>query len=528
MHMRLLLNRVSFALLACGLVAMALAMPASAAITSTAITTPGTSPLYSMYNADTPSTFAVAGTTDSTTPATDKVDLRCFYGSPAVSILVQAGVSLTGTGAFSVPTASLAAINSRGCRLRAVPAGSTSNSNSYRGPLMLTGYQSTNKITGGPNNGTAYDFYVREPQVSAAADYRSIGGGGWWDQILVNQAYGFDADVFYANAFLWGGNMDGTADTASDIKVDGQNAYDSSGANSRFARSGSCPPTCDGSRDNAGFPPLTYSVAQNTTTGDVTVHESENLVRCPPGIAYPPTHATCPSFTSTGVKVDRTIVQDHDGHLGLVSDNFSSTDGQQHAIDLLYDNDQYLGNSRQPNIGYLFPGQSAYAVHVRGDTVTVPARPASILVKNPSADDGDPNTGQGAITYSVAPSQIMFVSPSNYGSSDFTMHYTGTVPATGALTYKFGYSVEYTTAAVTADALEVLHSFTPCVVPKVKNKTLSQAKAALKKAYCALGKVTKAKSKTVKKGRVISSKPAAGVTKPFGTLVNLKVSKGKR
>src|SRR5262249_56149000 len=43
-----------------------------------------------------------------------------------------------------------------------------------------------------------------------------------------------------------------------------------------------------------------------------------------------------------------------------------------------------------------------------------------------------------------------------------------------------------------------------CVVPKVKGKTLTAAKRAIRKAGCSVGKVTKAFSGKVKKGRVIS------------------------
>ncbi len=503
-------------------------MPASAAITTTTVTTPAGGPVYSTYNADTPNTIALAGTTDSTATATDKVDLRCFYGSPAQNRLVQAGVPLAANGSFSVPAANLASLIATECRLRAVPAGTTFNSNVFRGPLMLTSFFSTNKIGGGPNAGTAYDFFAWGQQPTGAADYRSIGGGGLWDSYLVNESYGIDVDVFFFNAALWYSNMDGLGDTRSEIQVGGQDAYDSTGAYRIFNRSGACPPNCNGSQDNAGFPPVTYTFAQDTTTGNVTIHESESLVRCPSAVAYPPTHATCGSFVATGVKVERTMVQDHGGHVTWITDSYSSTDGQAHPLDLLYENIQYLGGSKQPNIGYQFAGQSAYAAHVKGDIVTVPARPGSVYIKNLNADDGDPTTGQASITYSIAPTQNLFLSPANSGTSSFTMHYAGTVPASGALTYRFGYVTERTTAAVVADTLEVLHSFTPCKVPKLKGKTLSQAKAALKKANCALGKVTKAKSKTVKKGRVISSKPAAGVTKPWGTLVNLKISRGKK
>ena len=66
-----------------------------------------------------------------------------------------------------------------------------------------------------------------------------------------------------------------------------------------------------------------------------------------------------------------------------------------------------------------------------------------------------------------------------------------------------------------------------CVVPKVKGKKLAAAKTAIKRAHCSVGKVRKAFSARVKKGRVISQKPAPGKRLRAGSKVNLKVSKGK-
>ena len=67
-----------------------------------------------------------------------------------------------------------------------------------------------------------------------------------------------------------------------------------------------------------------------------------------------------------------------------------------------------------------------------------------------------------------------------------------------------------------------------CKVPAVKGKTLAAAKKALKKANCAVGKVTKKASSTVAKGKVISTKPGAGTKHKAGTKVALTVSSGKR
>jgi beta-lactam-binding protein with PASTA domain len=65
-----------------------------------------------------------------------------------------------------------------------------------------------------------------------------------------------------------------------------------------------------------------------------------------------------------------------------------------------------------------------------------------------------------------------------------------------------------------------------CKVPNVVGKTKAQAKKALRNANCKLGKVTKQKSATVAKGKVISSNPVAGTIHKKGAKVNLKISSG--
>jgi uncharacterized delta-60 repeat protein len=67
-----------------------------------------------------------------------------------------------------------------------------------------------------------------------------------------------------------------------------------------------------------------------------------------------------------------------------------------------------------------------------------------------------------------------------------------------------------------------------CVVPKLKGKTLRAAKLALTKAHCSVGKVTRAFSAKVKKGRVLSQKPKPGTRLPAGSKVRLTLSKGKK
>jgi hypothetical protein len=67
----------------------------------------------------------------------------------------------------------------------------------------------------------------------------------------------------------------------------------------------------------------------------------------------------------------------------------------------------------------------------------------------------------------------------------------------------------------------------PCVVPKVKGKTLKLAKRSIRTHACTVGTIKHATSRTVKKNRVISQKPKPGKRLKHGAKVNLVVSKGR-
>ncbi|MGZ4339132.1 MAG: InlB B-repeat-containing protein [Gaiellaceae bacterium] len=66
------------------------------------------------------------------------------------------------------------------------------------------------------------------------------------------------------------------------------------------------------------------------------------------------------------------------------------------------------------------------------------------------------------------------------------------------------------------------------IVPNVKGKKLATAKRAIVKAGCRVGKIRRAYSARVKKGRVISQHPAPRTRVHEGAKVSLLVSKGKR
>jgi serine/threonine-protein kinase len=81
-------------------------------------------------------------------------------------------------------------------------------------------------------------------------------------------------------------------------------------------------------------------------------------------------------------------------------------------------------------------------------------------------------------------------------------------------------------------AANVSHAFAiaraPCTVPKVVGKSLAAAKTALAKKGCRTGKVGRAYSSKVTKGRVISQNRRAGRKIAAGSKVNLVLSRGRK
>jgi uncharacterized protein with von Willebrand factor type A (vWA) domain len=79
-----------------------------------------------------------------------------------------------------------------------------------------------------------------------------------------------------------------------------------------------------------------------------------------------------------------------------------------------------------------------------------------------------------------------------------------------------------------ASAISVtLKPLPPCKVPQLRGETLSAAKRALRRAGCGLGRVRSTRSRSVRKGRVISSRPGARARRAHGTKVALLLSRGR-
>jgi K319L-like, PKD domain/PASTA domain len=68
----------------------------------------------------------------------------------------------------------------------------------------------------------------------------------------------------------------------------------------------------------------------------------------------------------------------------------------------------------------------------------------------------------------------------------------------------------------------------PCRVPNLEGRTLTGARTVLRRRNCALGLVTRAFSRSVRAGRVVSQRPRAGSVLPTWAKVRVTLSKGPR
>jgi hypothetical protein len=103
------------------------------------------------------------------------------------------------------------------------------------------------------------------------------------------------------------------------------------------------------------------------------------------------------------------------------------------------------------------------------------------------------------------------------------------------VTHAYGRAGSYTVRVSQEDAVGNSSTTTrriviaePCVVPAVVGKSLAAARAAIRRSHCRAGRITRARSTTVPKGRVLSQRPAAGRRLARGAEVNLVVSRGRR
>ena len=371
--------------------------------------------------------------TGDTAGGSGNIDVVCYFGSGPSDAVLAANVPVVG-GAFTA-TGSLRLIAGHACRLRAIPTGGESSDD--KSPFLAQQVAvSEAGLPSGEVDNKPYDFYVVAATLTGSAAWDSAGSCGPY-AAPYDPSFGQGNFAIDCAGSLLGANLP-LDPSRSEVVVDGQNAYDAASAQALLP----------GSEDLAGFPSLTANVVQNPTDGVVTSQSTESWVVCP-SIIYPPISTSCSSFAPAGVQLQRTVTTSDGGLVVTMTDNWSSTNGRAHSLDLLYDD--YVGlKSSAAQRGYEFPGQSAFTAYQAGETVPQPsATPGSILVRtNLAAPDGDTSEAAGAITFSNPPTGFTFVS-----NSEFEEHQVLEVPPRGSVSLSYIYSTAYTVAQVQALAL---------------------------------------------------------------------------
>lgn len=438
-------------------------------ITQTAITAPS-DPSY-FYDATggaadvttgATSGFTVTGTTNSTAPASDQVDIAC-YASGSFQYTVATGVSLNSSGGFSVfvpyssmENAGVYLPNGSSCRLLAVPAGSAPKDLSgFTGPRVLLAYLQASYPYPGTN---LADYTLVAPQLGATNLYTSAGNCGLAGSYLNDPGtFGqIDSETFGC-ADTVGADLD--SQLPDPLQVDGVDAYTPFGAPEPYGTL-----YFDGNLPQGS---ISVSATQNPSNGDMTITETDPLFLCPGG-AY----GGCDTaYQSSGVEEVRTIKQSNSGHVVEITDTFRSVDGQAHTVSVDVQNEQcfldrpcnvfdYSNNYFDPSqVSYQFPGDSGYSSYASNDSRTVGSQaPASIYVERNNRPDGSTTGAQGAITYFTAPSgPFSFFDYQSYGSSSpatesmLIAPYNLAVPAGGSVQLSYAYSSEFNQSALAGD-----------------------------------------------------------------------------
>jgi hypothetical protein len=297
--------------------------------------------------------------------------------------------------------------------------------------------------------------------------------------------------------------------TRSAVRVDGSDAFTASAA-------AGLTPT---SSSNPGFAPLSFTYSQDPTSGNVTIREIDTLVRCAPQPdAFPRSAATCSAFAPAGVRLDRTLSQSADGRITTLIDSWQSTDGQAHAVDVFYQ--QGLAGSPAFQFPWVGP---VFSLYTSDFYVTPPPVAASFLGRT-SATLADLLDPLAAISFQRPPQVIRF-----RDARTVWLQYTPTAPPTGSATVALAYARATTLADVSALAATAQTGLAslPCVVPRVIGLTQAQARSALAKVNCRLGRVRHERSTTVRRNRVKSQSPRTGSTVANGYAVTVALSTGK-
>ena len=166
-------------------------------------------------------------------------------------------------------------------------------------------------------------------------------------------------------------------------------------------------------------------------------------------------------------------------------------------------------------------------VSVTPSSIAADGRSTAIATVTLTGVHGEPVADQDVVVTTAGPASAGAVSGGaggNYTATITSTHSAGSVTVTGT-------DLSVDPSASAHATLKTKAAPPPpkkgCVVPKLRGDSLGAAKRALRRAHCALGKVTRKASGKVRKGHVISSRPGKDAHRKRGARIAIVLSRGK-
>lgn len=321
-------------------IALLPAAPASATVTATKITSPAANTVVDSSDVLHPSPLTVTGTAtvDGQAPEDDQVAIYAyaplFGGGSSDYTQISDPVEVGPDGRF---TAEVVAPLPTNALLLAGPSDgpdgpALGEEGSFAPTLVLGGFYNPGNF-GSPVDGLRFQSFRGQQRGSflvgpAGAIYGSGGSGipgiGSFDTGSVTGGptgdHGVEIDpIFLGTASLWPHYND----SRGPVTVDGVRGYLRDQIYLPTSGEGSLP-----------APTVTRTV--DATTGGQTIVQTQLVYRAADPSDYPDDEVLEGGYVPSGLELQRTTVQDHDGQQATVSDVYRSTDGQGHRVDLLY------------------------------------------------------------------------------------------------------------------------------------------------------------------------------------------------
>ena len=329
-------------------------------------------------------------------------------------------------GAFSVEVAE-SALPAEVCQLRAVASGVSlalppGEKEAFEGPTVVA-----SQFLQEPS-----DYNAASSTLTGSFVFQSAGDYAL-ESTLYSPSGHEDVQLFYGEVDLEAFPPIGSRST---VQVDGANAYVPEAAREvEFRLREEAESKKEAFTPPAGKPSVTVRPHFEESTHQIKLEEEDPVVRCSPGVAFPPTLASCTSFVSAGVALHRTWLTTDEDHVAAMTDRWSSTDGAAHSVNVRYFNEM---SSTENDGSYQFPGESSFSLTATGESKTLPAGPGTILYKTAQtlSELGNGEYPQGAILFDAAPSEPIKVTSGSTGepASSFEMPYQRTIPAGGSST----------------------------------------------------------------------------------------------